>query len=92
MPLMCFVCTQHFFTGSVARLYGSSAQGTGPPVLTNVLCSGVEQRLLECPSTSLDVGSCRNREDAGVTCLPGKLLIIIIITRANRIPSRNKQE
>ena len=77
---MCPLCICfHFIAsydclGSVARLYGSSAQGTGPIVLTNVLCTGVEQTLLECPGTPLDVGSCNHNDDAGVTCLPGKLL------------------
>lgn len=58
--------------GSIARVYGTSSQGTGPILLYNVLCSGTETRLLECPNTALDVGSCGHTEDAGVTCMPGK--------------------
>ena len=53
-------------------VYGISPQGTGPIVLTNILCGGMERRILECPNTALDVGSCSHSSDAGVTCLPGK--------------------
>ncbi len=51
--------------------HGSFSQGTGPIVLTNVQCIGVEQRLLECPNTALSL-SCSHSQDAGVTCQSGK--------------------
>lgn len=58
-------------TGSVSQIYGTSAQGTGPIVLSSVECIGEEMRLLECPNTALDTGTCGHHEDSGVTCLPG---------------------
>ena len=69
MPLL--VYNFFFSLGSLARLYGDSPQGSGPVVLYNVQCSGIERRLLECPNTALDVNNCRHSEDAGVTCSPG---------------------
>ena len=75
-------------TGSTARLYGSSTQGTGPIILYNMQCTGEERRLLECPGSALDVNSCSHAEDAGVTCLPGekKAAYTIVIWKSFHYP------
>ena len=66
-----------FISGAVARLDAVYRQGTGPILLSNVQCSGNEQRLFECQHNSLDVGSCRHTEDAGVDCFEGIGLAVL---------------
>ena len=64
----------HFISDAVARLDAVHGQGTGPILLSNVQCSGNEQRLFECQHNSLDVGTCVHTEDAGVDCFEGSSL------------------
>ena len=53
------------------RLSAYFGQGTGPILKQFLICSGTENRLVDCSSSS---SSCTHSEDAGVTCLPtGKL-------------------
>ena len=55
------------FTGAVPRLSAYFGPGTGSIVRQYVRCTGSENRLIDCPTSS---SSCTHSEDAGVTCLP----------------------
>ena len=59
---------------AVARGSAAYGAGSGPIVLSNVMCSGSEQRLLQCQHDALDVGSCGHGEDVGVECFMGEIL------------------
>ena len=49
---------------------GSSViDGTGPILLDNLLCTGSELRLIDCPHNGLGNHNCRHSDDAGVRCL-----------------------
>ncbi len=44
-------------------------QGTGPIALNNLVCTGGEASVLDCPSDGLfNVGSCTHGDDVGVEC------------------------
>ena len=59
------------YIDATPRLSAYFGQGTGPILKQYLLCSGTENRLVDCSSSS---SSCTHSEDAGVTCLPtGKL-------------------
>ena len=70
-----FICT---CTGSMAFFNAYFGHGTGPILLDDLLCTGSEARLIECPrSISLGIGTfdfCPNGhgEDAGVRCVQRK--------------------
>ena len=55
-----------FSADSLARGNAFFSQGTTPIVFDDVACSGSEQRLIDCPYTSLH--NCDHSEDAGVEC------------------------
>ena len=44
--------------------------GTGPIWLDNLLCSGTELRLADCPANPLGMHNCNHNEDASVRCIP----------------------
>ena len=53
--------------GASSRTVGTSSQFYNRPIqLTNVQCTGVEERLLDC--VALGGRTCTHNEDAGVTC------------------------
>ena len=54
------------------RVFSSAhfGQGTGPIWLDDLRCTGSENSLLECDSSSQH--NCRHSEDAGVACTNGK--------------------
>ena len=66
------VCRQLHFTGANEALgLAPFGAGTGPIWLSNVLCTGNEQELSECPhNTNNSFGSqnCNHSHDAGVRC------------------------
>ena len=68
----------HTCTGSVPFFNAHFGHGTGPILLDDLLCTGSEARLIDCPrSISLGIGTydfCPNGhgEDAGVRCLQRK--------------------
>ena len=53
--------------GATPRLSAHFGEGTGSIVRQYVSCTGNENRLIDCPTSS---SSCTHSEDAGVTCLP----------------------
>ena len=55
----------------MASLNGYYGRGTGPILLQDVMCTGVEQQLIECPARNLDLISCRAHEIAGIECFSG---------------------
>ncbi len=50
----------------------SFSEGTGPIILDNVMCTGVESRLVDCRHAGLEVNTCSHSQDAGVLCRSGK--------------------
>ena len=67
------------FTGSTPYYNAYFGRGTGPILLDDLLCTGSEARLIDCPrSFSQGIGtydSCwyRHGDDAGVRCVQRKL-------------------
>ena len=57
--------------GATARTGAVFGQGIGPILLDEVMCTGLESRLFDCPNPGIQVQDCSHPEDAGVTCLPG---------------------
>ena len=60
------------FAGAIARSNAFFGQGTGPIWLDDLLCTGNEQRLVDCPVSTGGIGMvdfCNGHaDDAGVTC------------------------
>ncbi len=46
-------------------------QGTGPIFLNNVMCTGFETSLFDCPHSGFELNGCSHSADAGVTCIAG---------------------
>lgn len=59
------------YIGAEARVNAAFGQGSGPVLLSNVGCTGLEPRLLECPSSGLETVYCSHSQDAGVVCRTG---------------------
>ena len=59
-----------------AAFYGDSAygSGTGPILLDNVDCSGLEDSLAQCHSLGWNNHNCDPSEVVGVSCISGELL------------------
>ena len=65
------VCRQLGFLGTGARAYSFAhfGRGSGPIVLDNVRCTGLEAYITDCPNNGLYIHNCRHYEDAGVSCV-----------------------
>ena len=61
-----------FCTGAIARRDAAFGRGVGPTVWTYAVCTGVEDRLLDCARSSIN--SCGHQYDVGVECLQGDIL------------------
>ena len=57
--------------GARARIDAAFGQGSGPVLLDDVRCTGLEYRLFDCPNYGLEILNCGHNRDAGVTCLEG---------------------
>ena len=59
-----------------AAFYGDGAygSGTGPILLDNVVCSGLEDSLAQCHSHGWNNHNCDQSEAVGVSCVSGELL------------------
>ena len=57
--------------GALARTNAVFGQGSGPILLSNVMCSGFETSLFDCPHSGFELNSCGHSADAGVSCVPG---------------------
>ena len=64
------VCRQLGYPRALQALrVASHGQGTGSIVLDDLLCSGAEENLLDCPSfTPAGTHNCAHSEDASVVC------------------------
>lgn len=56
---------------AVARHNAEFGRGSGPVLLQNVMCTGSEQRLLDCAIGGLGSSTCSHYNDAGVACVEG---------------------
>ena len=61
-------------TGAIGRQNAAFGQGIGPIVWSYAVCSGTENRLLDCPRSST-INSCGHQYDVGVECLQRKMII-----------------
>ena len=62
-------CRQLGFNGSASVISSSNIDdGIGLIVLDNLLCTGVEERLVECEHRGLGVENCDHSEDIGISC------------------------
>ena len=61
---------------SSSNYYG---QNSGPALFGSILCTGFEQRLIECPRTPFS-GTCTSH--VGVECRAGEKTTVILIRRA----------
>ena len=64
------VCRQLGYqsSGALALSFAHFGRGTGPIVMDNVNCSGLEVYLTNCPSNGLYLHNCIHAEDASVRC------------------------
>jgi hypothetical protein len=54
--------------GSEALSRAAFGAGSGQIWLDNVLCTGLESRLIDCQANTLGSHNCVHQEDAGVRC------------------------
>ena len=60
------------FSGGFARGNAFFGQGSGPILFSEVHCTGLENRVFDCPNSGIEVLGCSGHsEDAGVVCLQG---------------------
>ena len=61
-----------FSPGSTPLTGAFFGRGDGPIYLSNVQCTGSEDRLSECPNSGLNViGQCTHALDSGLRCSEG---------------------
>lgn len=60
----------YLLLGAIARDSAAFGLGTAPIIQKTIMCSGLEQMLIECPSSNVQISSCRS---AAVECQTGKV-------------------
>ena len=71
---MCLTRSCYNIIGATARTGAAFGQGTGPILLDEVKCIGLEYRLFDCPHAGIEVDNCGHSQDAGVVCVAGKII------------------
>ena len=71
--------SKYFSLGATSYSSAHFGQGTGPILLDNVGCSGLEEHLLSC-SYVMPSSNKIHSEDAGVLCVPGWFVFIHLCT------------
>ncbi|XP_030840612.1 deleted in malignant brain tumors 1 protein-like isoform X2 [Strongylocentrotus purpuratus] len=65
------VCHELGFSGALeAKVRAAYGLGTGPIILDNVQCGGIEVTVFNCQHGGFGVHNCGHSEDAGVSCIP----------------------
>ena len=58
---------------------GSFGNGTGPILLDDVMCTGLENNLESCQHAGIGAHNCTHSNDAGIVCLSsGKNMFVIV--------------
>ena len=58
--------------GAVVRPNAVFGQGTDPIYFHSLKCSGLENRLFDCPYLGgMEPTNCQHSQDAGLTCIAG---------------------
>ncbi len=52
-------------------------QGTGDILLDNLMCTGTEASLIDCPHNGVSIHNCGHSEDAGVICRGIKSYVLL---------------
>ena len=62
-------CRMLGFRSAISALGGAYfGEGSGTIWLDDLLCSGNESSLLQCPHNGIRINNCQHSEDAGVVC------------------------
>lgn len=62
------------YAGAFAVPNAAFGSGSGPVILHDVMCNGLENRLFDCPGNLMRrIGICSHSLDAGVICNLGKM-------------------
>ena len=64
--------------GATARYNAFYGQGTGPVIIGDIACTGLESSLFDCPNI-LFGQYCHHSDDVGVVCLPGITVIQLLV-------------
>ena len=63
------------FVGAFSLIGSFVVDGTGLIVLDDLLCTGSESRLIDCPHSGLGNHNCDHTEDVGVRCI-GRPIVV----------------
>ncbi len=58
--------------GATSFINAQFGQGTGPILLDDLRCTGLEYRIFDCPGVPIEADNCAHSSDAGVRCVAGK--------------------
>ena len=61
--------SSYFIAGSVSRNNAYFGEGSESILASGVGCSGIEEALLQCPSSPTGILYCYHYNDAGVQCV-----------------------
>lgn len=68
-----------YVLGALVLPNSAFGQGSGPIFLDNLMCTGREARLVDCPHAGFEMNSCNHDQDGGLRCEPGMKHIAIIV-------------